>query len=514
MVIWDLTGNVGIGTTAPGSVKLNVTGTIDAWQVMVNGTAVSTGSGDLSDYAVTNESESFTENVTFDKDVIVSGTLYGGSPLRVAGGLNVIDGSVDFPSNTIASADVNFNYAASSSKGGAATTGDTATAFFSTGTIEDARLSFTLQDAVTDGGCTDCITDAMVSNTLTASYATSAGSATTATTATTANAGDSATAFFSTGTIATAQTAAKCTSATCSDAVDACSDCDATFVNEAQANSISSGMVAFNYAASSSEGGSATSGDSATAFFSSGTIEDARLSFTLADAVSDGGCTNCITDAMVSNTLTASSATTASGLSCSNCVALGSETTGSYAAGTAEAGAATSGDSATAFFSSGTIEDARLSFTLQDAVTDGGCTNCITDAMVSNTLTASTLISPSAGDVIIARNDYPAQTEATTYAFQKYMTVIRSGTFRITFDMKQESAIQTAYGRIYKNGVAFGTVRSTHSETYVTFSEDLTFSTGDHIELYTYTTNSVKDTWCRNFRAKASTDCLGVVGNR
>lgn len=31
-----------------------------------------------------------------------------------------------------------------------------------TGTIDDARLSFTLQDAVTDGGCTDCITETMV----------------------------------------------------------------------------------------------------------------------------------------------------------------------------------------------------------------------------------------------------------------------------------------------------------------------------------------------------------------
>jgi hypothetical protein len=41
-------------------------------------------------------------------------------------------------------------------------------------------------------------------------------------------------------------------------------------------------------------------------------------------------------------------------------VALGSDTTGSYAAGDAEAGAALTGDSATSFFSSGTLEAARL----------------------------------------------------------------------------------------------------------------------------------------------------------
>lgn len=42
-----------------------------------------------------------------------------------------------------------------------------------------------------------------------------------------------------------------------------------------------------------------------------------------------------------------------------NSVALGTDTTGNYAAGDGEAGAATTGDSATAFFSSGTIELAR-----------------------------------------------------------------------------------------------------------------------------------------------------------
>lgn len=45
-------------------------------------------------------------------------------------------------------------------------------------------------------------------------------------------------------------------------------------------------------------------------------------------------------------------------------IALGTKTTGNYAAGDAEAGAALTGDSATAFFSSGTIEDARLPSTI------------------------------------------------------------------------------------------------------------------------------------------------------
>lgn len=55
----------------------------------------------------------------------------------------------------------------------------------------------------------------------------------------------------------------------------------------------------------------------------------------------------------------------ATDVTCTDCVALGSETTGSYAAGDAEAGAALTGDSATAFFSAGALEDARVDGSLE-----------------------------------------------------------------------------------------------------------------------------------------------------
>lgn len=54
-----------------------------------------------------------------------------------------------------------------------------------------------------------------------------------------------------------------------------------------------------------------------------------------------------------------------------NSVALGTDTTGNYAAGDAEAGAALTGDSATSFFSSGTIEDARLPSSMANKVFTG-----------------------------------------------------------------------------------------------------------------------------------------------
>lgn len=78
---------------------------------------------------------------------------------------------------------------------GTANAGDSATAFFSTGTIEAARLPDL-------SGLNGAVTDAQVPNTITVDLATLA---TTATTATTANSGDSATAFFSTGIIEAAR---------------------------------------------------------------------------------------------------------------------------------------------------------------------------------------------------------------------------------------------------------------------------------------------------------------------
>lgn len=83
-----------------------------------------------------------------------------------------------------------------------------------------------------------------------------------------------------------------------------------------------------NYAAGDAEAGAALTGDSATSFFAAGTIEDARIDGSAeADEVNP---------------------------------TLGTQTQGNYALGDAEGGAATTGDSATAFFAAGTIEDARI----------------------------------------------------------------------------------------------------------------------------------------------------------
>lgn len=81
-----------------------------------------------------------------------------------------------------------------------------------------------------------------------------------------------------------------------------------------------------------------------------------------------------------------------------------------------------------------------------------------------------------------------ADTERTdvtgTYTKKKEIEVAEGGTYRVVFDIRTDNVADAAYGRVYKNGSAFGTEQSTNSATYVTKTEDLAFVPGDLIQLY------------------------------
>lgn len=63
-------------------------------------------------------------------------------------------------------------------------------------------------------------------------------------------------------------------------------------------------------------------------------------------------------------------------------------------------------------------------------------------------------------------------------------TFIPGGNIRISFNLRSSFTGYTVHGRIYKNGVAFGTSRSTSSTSYQVYTEDLNYKEGDIIQLY------------------------------
>ena len=85
--------------------------------------------------------------------------------------------------------------------------------------------------------------------------------------------------------------------------------------------------------------------------------------------------------------------------------------------------------------------------------------------------------------------------------------------FKIEFEMKTSNAGNTVYGRIYRNGVAVGTERSTSSTTYTPYSEDITgWSEDDLIQLYTYAGTMGIRPYVMNFRVRGDIGYKSVFG--
>jgi len=110
-----------------------------------------------------------------------------------------------------------------------------------------------------------------------------------------------------------------------------------------------------------------------------------------------------------------------------------------------------------------------------------------------------------ASDDLRASDDTEYINASETYVKIAELTVTKkylSAVIRCKFDMRQQEG-HTAYGKIYKNGVAIGTEQSTTSDTYVTKSEDIDFTSleiGDLIQLYAMGWDVDYDMYYKNFR--------------
>lgn len=116
-------------------------------------------------------------------------------------------------------------------------------------------------------------------------------------------------------------------------------------------------------------------------------------------------------------------------------------------------------------------------------------------------------LEPSASDELRESSDGVVSTSATVYVKVKSITIpsfYDSGSFRVKFDLRTGVTDYVAYARIYKNGSAYGTQRTNPSTSYQTFSEDLSFTGGDTIELWIHGVHWSANAYARNFRVYAS----------
>ena len=123
-----------------------------------------------------------------------------------------------------------------------------------------------------------------------------------------------------------------------------------------------------------------------------------------------------------------------------------------------------------------------------------------TDIIEESTAGAGVAISPgkwtsldlSASDNVRAYNDTtPSIANVGVFTKVKTLTIpsrYTSGqTCRVTTAIKSAQAGVTRYVQVYVNGVPAGAEHSTNSMTYVTFTDDITVSGGDNVEMWVKT---------------------------
>lgn len=87
----------------------------------------------------------------------------------------------------------------------------------------------------------------------------------------------------------------------------------------------------------------------------------------------------------------------------------------------------------------------------------------------------------------VAVSGCKTSTSSDTYIKVYETYVPRGGVLSTTISISAVGG--TAFARIYVNGVAVGTQRSTASSSYVSYDEDVTISTGDFLQCYLRTSN-------------------------
>ncbi|HEV7282291.1 MAG TPA: hypothetical protein VGN57_18965 [Pirellulaceae bacterium] len=130
----------------------------------------------------------------------------------------------------------------------------------------------------------------------------------------------------------------------------------------------------------------------------------------------------------------------------------------------------------------GTISDDAYDATAWNGVTDvAPSKNAVRDKIESMDFYPGSFV---AGTAVLAQAAAAVTVQNTGYTKKKEIRVNMGGTIRVSFNLRVASALGTAKGRIYVNGVAVGTERTNSSTGGVDYTEDITVVAGDLVQLY------------------------------
>ena len=97
--------------------------------------------------------------------------------------------------------------------------------------------------------------------------------------------------------------------------------------------------------------------------------------------------------------------------------------------------------------------------------------------------------------------DTRERSHSDTSVVKKYeIQIMVSGGVRVSFDMRTGAKDYIAYGQIYINGVPVGVERSTSSQSYTTFTEDIMVSAGDRLQLWVKASSSNVMIYFKDFK--------------
>lgn len=137
----------------------------------------------------------------------------------------------------------------------------------------------------------------------------------------------------------------------------------------------------------------------------------------------------------------------------------------------------------------------------------------ITGAKISDgTLTGVKLQNVSSGStIVLATADTQRTANDSSYTKKKEIQVRRTGSINVYFELKS-GTYGEAYGRIYKNGSPVGTVRSTSNNSEFTgWTESISVTAGDYVQLYCYTSAPGYYYSYRNFRCLIGWDQMNAA---